>query len=556
MRQRVPFVVLAFAMGVLAAFAQRALAGEASRPGLASEGLTARIFLVRLVLQVPPDVAPNPAHLVARGVPGDAPVDEVMQALQKANPSFRIELMEMVETPLVVGQPVAIKRGGPSGLFVDATIERLRADPDAQFAAKAKAEGRHLVPLHVVYRFRRALPLPGPGPTPSTGAEAGNTINRLGIGQIWQINTVSLPRGGYGEEGRPEATQRWIEVPEPIVAALLALSRRPVAIPPFTAGLPKDKSAAETPYEAYWVRSVNVDFQDTPITDAIKALARDLDRPVLFPRQFPKDLRVTLSLRGADPEHAVRMVCEAAGLTCKIDRASVVITAPPTVNVGGAQVPLLGAMSVSSGLPGIYMPGASRSVLRVLQTAEGHASFAGDDKLVDLEVKDAPIRETMAKLSEVSSIKIVVHEAVPKEIKITAKMYRMPLGEVLSLIVGQANLTYTVALAPGADAKQRYESGLITRQEYLERQDVATVHIVPKPELKVSGPGVGRDTAVRTLRWPPGASEQELLTWAVEPPQVRCSTCGFYCPAESHWKYCPRCGAKLGQGAKQPAKGK
>jgi hypothetical protein len=254
------------------------------------------------------------------------------------------------------------------------------------------------------------------------------------------------------------------------------------------------------------------------------------------------------------------MVCEAAGLTCKIDRASVVITAPPTVNVGGAQVPLLGAMSVSSGLPGIYMPGASRSVLRVLQTAEGHASFAGDDKLVDLEVKDAPIRETMAKLSEVSSIKIVVHEAVLKEIKVTARMYRMPLGEVLALIVGQANLTYTVGSTPDKTDKGQYEAGMITEREYRSRPGNPEIYIVPKPELKVSGPGamavpaepeVLQSLLLSNPLFHMGVREETVPERTLTASCPKCKQ-----PCSDDWSFCPRCGAKLGQGAKQPAKGK
>jgi hypothetical protein len=233
----------------------------------------------------------------------------------------------------------------------------------------------------------------------------------------------------------------------------------------------------------------------------------ELGRGLTLDGKALDDLRVTANFRNVDAAAAIQAVCEAAGFRCRAENDAFVISSVPMVSVGGSRVPLLGAMSVPGvvagggggqfavpGVAGTFPFGAFGSIRPT------PPSFSGDNILVDLDMKDAPIREAMAELSEASGIKIIVHDAVPKEIKVTARMYEMPLGQVLSLIVDQANLTYTVSYPEREKYRSEIEKGF--REGLMDAPGMADllakssqigkpeVHIVPKPELKVTGPGI------------------------------------------------------------------
>jgi len=373
--------------------------------------------------------------------------------------------------------------------------------------------------------------------------------------------------------------------------ALLASALALVAGSGFAGATPDSTGAnkapeATTATSALTGKRVTVKLKDAQVVDVLMGLARDAGKSVAFRGDFPKPT-VTVSFRDVDIARAVAMVCDAARLTCEAVPEGWLISTAPAVSVGGSSVPLLGAVSVSGGTSGAgSMASTFAEHLKAwdaaLKQARGQMSlpgapgaygakppdFQGDDRLVDLDVKDVPLREAMAKLSEASGIEIVVHEAVPKEVKITARIYQMPLAEVLSLIVDQANLTYTVAFAPGPDAKKQHEAGLITERDSLERRDVATVHIVPRPELTVSlgGSSVPLVGAVSVSGGTSGAGSVAItlterakaVDAALRQARVQMSLSCPKCkqPCSDDWRFCPRCGAKLGQGAKQPAKGK
>jgi len=220
----------------------------------------------------------------------------------------------------------------------------------------------------------------------------------------------------------------------------------------------------------------------------------------------------------------------------------------------------VGAMSVGSRVSPT-VPLAIRGPVEApwISPDRARPTFDGDDKLVDLEVKDTPIREVMAKLSTASGFPIEVTEPVSNELKITAKIYRMPIGDVLSMIVDQANLTYTVSYGVNENAKRRYEAGLIAIQEYESSRGNPEVHIVPKPELTVSGPGAQSstsqylrllsDTVIRvpaevapTVRKSPPPAVVEL--GAIPRLSTTCPKCGHII-MQPDWKFCPACGAKL-----------
>jgi hypothetical protein len=323
-------------------------------------------------------------------------------------------------------------------------------------------------------------------------------------------------------------------------------------------------------------KRISIEFKDAPVVDAIKQLIEDEPVSIAF-RDIPEDLRVTATIRDASPEEAVRLLCEAAGLEWQdVGRDSGVIRMPPSVTVGGSRVPLVGAMPV--GPRGPTLPSVTMSVPQLtLEASPGvpwvsqepaRPTFDGDDKLVDLDVKDAPIREAMAKLAEASGIPIHVADPVSNDLKVTARVYRMPLGDVLSLIVTQANLTYTVGYVKTDRAEAKYKAGLITAEEYESSKGTPEIYIVPKPELTVYGPGAQsltpeylRQFGSRWIAVPtegaPGVrlSMPRVITGPTASPNV-----SMVCPKCKHIikepdaKFCPACGAKLPSAAEPAGK--
>jgi hypothetical protein len=113
-------------------------------------------------------------------------------------------------------------------------------------------------------------------------------------------------------------------------------------------------------------------------------------------------------------------------------------------------------------------------------------AFNGSGLLVDLHVEKAPIAEVVEQLANQASteaatearphvvkrtLQLTVHPSVPRFVTVTARVHREPVGDVLALLVRQANLTYTVY-----EAKGRTE-----------------LNIVPKPYLRVSARHVWDD---------------------------------------------------------------
>jgi hypothetical protein len=288
-------------------------------------------------------------------------------------------------------------------------------------------------------------------------------------------------------------------------------------------------------------------LRDAPVLDALNQVGKAYGLQIIA-RGIPEDLRVSadIVLSGLAPEEALSVICKAAGLNppVRFDPLNAyIISGPATATVAGSDVPILGAVALTPPLVG----GAALPVSPGVAGNE-RMSFAGEDKLVDLEVKDAPIREVMAKLSAASGFSIDVAEPVSNQLKVTAKIYRMPIGDVLSMIVDQANLTYTVSYGVNELAKQRYDAGLANAQELESKRGKPEIHIVPKPELTVTGPGA-RTTVVDGQpvffhsEFPGGSYVQVEYT-----PVLVCPKCK--CAAKVDWRYCPHCGAKL------PARGK
>jgi len=272
---------------------------------------------------------------------------------------------------------------------------------------------------------------------------------------------------------------------------------------------------------------VNLDFKDAPVTEVVTKLAQQADISLAIQDEMLKDRKVTVQIRNADPEEALQLVCAAARLRWDQVRPGMWLIYPqPTVAVGGAEVPLLGAFgsvagTAPSGMTYQWPGGIGISGQTTLAT---RSPFEGDRDLVELNVKDVSLSDAVAQLSKASGVAMTVHDSVPKEIKVTAKLYSVPLGQALSMIVNQANLTYTVGQT---------------------KEGKPEVHIVPKPELKVSGAGFAADVVRRLLI----EGQAEIASAASKAttkvlPLFQCPKC-HRTAMFPDWKFCPYCGEKL-----------
>jgi hypothetical protein len=111
----------------------------------------------------------------------------------------------------------------------------------------------------------------------------------------------------------------------------------------------------------------------------------------------------------------------------------------------------------------------------------------GEQDQADLVVTDAPLVEAMAKLSSTSGYDIVVNEAVPPTLRLTARAYRVPVGWLLDTLTSAAGLELreqvldkegkpVPSLRPSPGPARLLGEGYHTRY-----------YLVPKSELKVTG---------------------------------------------------------------------
>jgi len=285
-----------------------------------------------------------------------------------------------------------------------------------------------------------------------------------------------------------------------------------------------------------WSEKVSLDFKDTPVTEVVPMLLKGTGISFVFSPDVPKDLRVTMSLQNIERKDALKQMCYAFDLDYRLENSVVQIqrrAAPEPVPAGGPY-PFLTRSQVFTKEGGratattTHYIDIGNAILTARATARCE-SFSGDDILVDLEVKDAPISEAMSQISKAGLVRIRVHESVPKDIKITARMYKVPLGDMLCLIVGQAKLEYVVFTGGGV-----------------------LVEVVPKSELTVSGPDIpGGTVSVSLPRSDIDYRERlkqmtdQLVTLRAEAGPVECPKCHRKVLAIRDYKFCPYCGAQL-----------
>jgi hypothetical protein len=312
---------------------------------------------------------------------------------------------------------------------------------------------------------------------------------------------------------------------------------------------------------------VSLKVKNASFPDTFRLLFEGTDQSfVLHPVLHDRADRITITLNNVQLEHAVRAICKLYVLEYETDQAGLWVIMPSSdfVTFGGRDVPLLGAapvdiergIAIRQGRGG--RPRVVTRVGRMIGSSERPPlqPFRGDEKLVDLHIEDGTIRQAIAEMSKASGVEMVVHKAVPEDIKVTARVYQMSVGEVLGRLLAEANLDYSVDGMAGKLVEQTELEGATGRIA----GDV--VHIVPRPELRVSGPGVGLEAVTARMEAARArlTAAEAFRAWAEQTGESRRSLGFELCPQCGdqvmmlHWKFCPHCGTKLPADEEPPEK--
>ncbi|HUU53973.1 MAG TPA: hypothetical protein VMY87_03545 [Armatimonadota bacterium] len=234
-------------------------------------------------------------------------------------------------------------------------------------------------------------------------------------------------------------------------------------------------------------KPVTLDLKSVPLNEAIEQIVAATDLPVLRVGDIPAEPRVTMVLRESNPIEVLQLLSGAGDLRFDVSQHY----------VSDPAVALIAVMNRSSLGPG----GRFVSRKTVSESAPAQTIPVEIHLAIDLNVEDAPFREAVAQITaqipDTEQVQIVVDDSVPDDIRVTARVHKMRLSWVLDNLVSQADLSY--GLQDQVDPKVaeswrlRYEEGL-TDSASLSRAlarapRLRTIHIVPKPELKVSAGG-------------------------------------------------------------------
>ncbi len=232
---------------------------------------------------------------------------------------------------------------------------------------------------------------------------------------------------------------------------------------------------------------------------------------------------ISATMTNVEFKTALDLICQAAYLGADQKDGVWIISEPQQVaTVGGRVVPVVGVIATGGG-PGSALAAAPGSVppapvpaRRPVQPVE----FPGSETLVDLEVKDVPLSEVVAKLSESvngalekqakaresqmraanaenaaakargipvgvqfvgrNRIELRAHESVGN-VRVTARVYRWPAGQVLGMLIDQAGLVYTSQVDQSTSEVDPTTKGISWQTSS------TTIYLVPKPMLKVTG---------------------------------------------------------------------
>ena len=129
---------------------------------------------------------------------------------------------------------------------------------------------------------------------------------------------------------------------------------------------------------------------------------------------------------------------------------------------GGGGAGSVGGGGMGGGFPGGGNGGDSRSEFEPRsvhsEAVLNDPRFASLRKLVDLDLKDASLREVAQSLAKASGVSIQVDDKVPATARITMQANRVPLADVLNAVAGQAE----VAIDP-IGAATGHSAGVLLR---------------------------------------------------------------------------------------------
>ena len=289
---------------------------------------------------------------------------------------------------------------------------------------------------------------------------------------------------------------------------------------------------------------VTVEVKDATLGEALELIFKGTDQSVVVQPAVAGIRPVNLSLKNVQLEDAVKVVAKINGLQYEhVDNLWVVFPEEGVLTVGGVRVPLLGAVPAIPGElgqtslefvrrggdggdermvfinprivkePGLEAPFETRRAHGGVTYDQrgrlsGRPSFEGEDVLVDLSVRDMPLTEVAAQLSRIVGaevqkrtsarqvaaqsgepepqrerwryqVEIIADESL-RSLKVSARVYKWPAGQVLDMLIDQADLTCAVDRQDVPPPAGGVGMGVTT----------VRVFLVPRPVLEVTGPGI------------------------------------------------------------------
>lgn len=307
---------------------------------------------------------------------------------------------------------------------------------------------------------------------------------------------------------------------------------------------------ADRPLRRAATSRISIELENQPVREALLAIAKQADLSIVIGESVSQTRKVTAILKNVPADEAISLVARQAGLTVE--------------PVGEGETLLVEAKS-GNALVNI-VTGTDRWPFVTVETPWGTGSvsrgcaFAIQPQwdelpmtLVDLKAEDTTVAEAMAALEKQLELwSIIVDEAVSHDIKVNAKVVKMPFREVMRLLLGQAGLTFSVESHLGGGLRQ-----------------AGTVYVVPPPTIEVSGaaddassalakyyselrrtgiatPGALQEYLAEMLKHGrlnvPGAGERFDLVVPTPSATAPCAKCGA--PMQQDWRFCPKCGAE------------
>lgn len=265
---------------------------------------------------------------------------------------------------------------------------------------------------------------------------------------------------------------------------------------------------------------ISVDVKDGRLDDVLRLIFKDTDQSVVVQSGIVVGAPVNLSLKNVPLEDAVKALTQVNGLDYgRIGKVWVVSQKEGVMTVGGVNVPVVGALAGGAEQAALLAEigrrvGGGAGAGTGAPGKPSRIDFLGSRALVDLDVKDVPLSEVAVQLSKSvnarlakeaeaperqgrtsgpgrprvlvvrsATVDIIAHESL-KNVRVTARVYRWPAGEVLGMLIEQAGLVYTTEVEEPRDPPTGVPEGGVVTQRILYR-----VYLVPKPILEVEGPG-------------------------------------------------------------------